>query len=825
MLSVPSLRFGALETQRPPHPFATIPGVEIRGLRIAQDSASRTYEFAVAGFALLVLLAAQWTLSSIIHGTNYDGVDGKIAQATVLAAVKFSTAFQITMLSPVQGVGSQLLPLNVWANPAYWPFHFLDKALASDVSALIALMMFAAACYVMARCFEVGIIASVIAAQSCIVLFAPTVLVLQLPTVFCINPGNAVAYAPHMVALGLLARIELGSWRRIALITAVIFSLIFYSLYCDPLWTMVDGISWAVAFAVVVLCPLHLWTIALRAGALACCGVVLFLTGALEYLRTLSQYTARVQFPAVADRPRMVEFVSSAFISPSTKYFYLASAVGWFLGIVLLRGRPRAFCVAAVVTFLCYVGYATGYLLLEGAPWVPPIPTYVEQSVLPLYLAAGVVGYWGAIRAATHRSMDPLLQLASVRFHGFLQQLRSCLHLMVQRTRIAAIHLGKLRFARSLLPLSRLLAPHVPPPASSVALGVARPGIRFVFLAAGLIAVGVIPAALARFAKHHSSEYADRWNEPWPNEPELVKYFESNIGRTIGRPFRGSVHFPDFIYNNNASIAALWARGVPSIFEYSQLVTPQALYFLDAVLEQNVTGDLNGFIPVPGLPRARFWKALQLLGARHFVVDEAHVERAIGNSFPDTKFSRRPISGLPGLWHSFELPHPNVGDYSPTEVRTGGSATDIAAILRETSFDFTKQVVLPGMLDESLTPAREMRLWPVRGGFHVSGKSEGTSLVVLPQQYSHCLRARDTRVRLVRANLMMTGLVFSGELNTDIVFDYGIFTPACRQADLADIKGLQLKIDRRMAHLSANRLFPGWNSSIAKLWAAVNALK
>ena len=185
-------------------------GIKTSAATIAQHGASKTYEFAVAGFALLALLAVQWTLSSAIHGTNYDGGDGKMAQATILAAVKFTAPFQVTTLSPIQGIGSQLLPLNVWANPAYWPFHLLDKALASDVSALIALMIFASACYVMARCFDVGVIASAIAAQLCIVLFAPMVLVLKLPTVFCINPGNAVAYAPHMIALGLLARLELG---------------------------------------------------------------------------------------------------------------------------------------------------------------------------------------------------------------------------------------------------------------------------------------------------------------------------------------------------------------------------------------------------------------------------------------------------------------------------------------------------------------------------------------------------------------------------------------------------------------------------------------
>src|SRR5262245_10218014 len=498
-------------------------------------SRSRTissYEWGVAGFALLALLVAQWMLSSAIHGTNYDGGDGKMAQATILAAVKFSGFFQVTTISPIEGIGSQLLPLNVWANPAFWPFHFLDKALATDVSALIALTVFATACYIMVRCFDVGVIASAVAAQACIILFSPTVLLLQLPTVSCLTPGNAVAYAPHMVALGLLARLESGSWRRISLITAGIFAMMFYSLYCDPLWTMVDGISWSVAFAVVVLGPLRLKTIALRCAALGLCGIVLFLSGPLEYLRTLSQYTARVQFPAVADRPRMVEFVSTVFVSPNTKYFYLACAFGWLLGIALLRARARLLCVAAAVSLLCFLAYSAIYLLLEGAPWTPPIPIYVEQCLLPLYLAAGVVGYWGAVRlaaqiglpAAVTGALQPICTFLLHLLHSFLRSFRSFAYALVQRARIATIRHGKPRFGRWLLPLCRLLESDIPMAARGAAAP-ARPRTRFAAVVGGLLAVTIIPAKVADFAAYHSAQYTNHWNEPWPNEPEVVAFF------------------------------------------------------------------------------------------------------------------------------------------------------------------------------------------------------------------------------------------------------------------------------------------------------------
>jgi len=87
-----------------------------------------------------------------------------------------------------------------------------------------------------------------------------------------------------------------------------------------------------------------------------------------------------------------------------------------------------------------------------------------------------------------------------------------------------------------------------------------------------------------------------------------------------------------------------------------------------------------------------------------------------------------------------------------------------------------------------------MQLTVIRGGLHVAGHSEGTSLVVLPQQYSHCLKPRDPAVRLVRADFLLTGMIFSGDVDTDIRFDYGIFSPACRRRDLADIKALGMTV-------------------------------
>ena len=72
---------------------------------------------------------------------------------------------------------------------------------------------------------------------------------------------------------------------------------------------------------------------------------------------------------------------------------------------------------------------------------------------------------------------------------------------------------------------------------------------------------------------------------------------------------------------------------------------------------------------------------------------------------------------------------------------------------------------------------------------------------------------------------MMTGMIFSGDVDTDLVFDYGIFTPRCRWGDLSDMKQLKLQIEGRAVPLSGSGLFPDWQGAKAKLSAAVSALK
>jgi hypothetical protein len=197
----------------------------------------------LVAIGVLALLGAELVLVLTIPGINYTGADGKAAQAIILATLELAKPFYISNLNSLEGLGSQMMPMNVWVNPAYWPFAFFDKQVAAEISGLVAFVCYALAAYAMARCFDVPRLPSIAAAQLSLMLFGPAALALGFAVVYVSIPGLAVIYAPHLLAFGLLARLS-PQRPQVFLIGTALFALLFYSLYCDPLWTMVSGIAW-----------------------------------------------------------------------------------------------------------------------------------------------------------------------------------------------------------------------------------------------------------------------------------------------------------------------------------------------------------------------------------------------------------------------------------------------------------------------------------------------------------------------------------------------------------------------------------------------------
>jgi hypothetical protein len=718
-------------------------------------------------FGILALLGTELVLVLTIPGINYAGADGKAAQAIILATLEFAKPLHISNLNPLEGMGSQMMPMNVWANPAYWPFAFFDKQVAAEVSGLVALVCYAFACYAMARCFDVPRLPSIAAAQLSLMLFGPAALALVFAVVYVSIPGLAVVYAPHVLAFGLLARLS-PERPQVFLIGAALFALLFYSLYCDPLWTLVSGIAWIVPFAVVTFSPLRRDTILVRCAVLGACVALLFLSGALEYVYALSQYTARVQFPDLLRRPPDAVFASAVVSSKYAKYFYYACVPGWAIGIGLVRGRPRTLALAAIISAAALLAYAAAFLYL-GGNWALPLPLYLEHALFPLFWTAAVAGYWGGLQALVARGVVPLA-VSSDPASGKGKPSESGVPLGLNP-------IGN-RFS-----VWRRHLPALASKQSATVMAIVAMGVALIIPTVAIGTVSIYPKWKVKY-----------WQENWPEQPELDQFLATEIGLRSDPRFRGTVLFYTNQYDEFLTIDSLWAAGVPTANEYSQLVTPQSIYFINQLFHQPLTFELNWFRPWSGDGDFQLlFKTLRALGVR-YVAGYERFAIAEAAQLPSTTLPRRPLAGPPDAWLLYELPDVNVGNYSPTGAIMAQSGAQILNDLRSSTFDYSNQVVLSTAISEALTPAQNVRVFIVRGGLHVSAQSDGTSLLLLPQQFSHCLRAHDDQVRLVRANLIMTGLIFSGRVDTDISFDYGILSPRCRRADFADLKQLQIKL-------------------------------
>src|SRR5215471_6109781 len=505
----------------------------------------------LVAFAFIALLGAQLLLVTSIPGTNYDGADGMAAQAEILTTMEFARPFNITNLNPLQGLWPQMMPMNVWVNPAYWPFAFFHKELAADVSGIVALICYALACYLMARLFDLPRIPSIIAAQLSIMLFAPAAKALAFAAVFISIPGLAIVYAPHLLALGLLARLS-PKRPQVFIVASGILMLLFYSLYCDPLWTMVSGVAWIVPFGVVAFGSLCRGTIVVRCAVLAGCVAVLALSGALEYVYSLAQYTARVQFPELLHRPRALETTSVFFQSKYAKDFYWACVPGWALGLWLLQGRPRILVLAAAVSALSFLAYATAYLHSTGNWWLP-VPIYLEHALFALFWTGAIAGYWGGLEA---------LAAGARRWTNAPD--RAGLWARLRRVGLPSLSAGQAAAATAIMAVA---------------------------------AAAIVPAVPIANAFKYPKGFVPYWHEDWTNEPELRQFLSTNIGLSVGHQFRGSAFFYTFQYNEFLTLDNLWVDRVPTTNEYSQLITPQAIYFVHQLFKRNLSSDLNWFRP------------------------------------------------------------------------------------------------------------------------------------------------------------------------------------------------------------------------------------
>jgi hypothetical protein len=359
-----------------------------------------------------------------------------------------------------------------------------------------------------------------------------------------------------------------------------------------------------------------------------------------------------------------------------------------------------------------------------------------------------------------------------------------------------------------------------------------RPAIRMIETIATprllVIILAVYPWLYVYRAEVRMGSINPTFYEPFPQaETAITRILKDEIGLYPGAPFRGRVVelagriFPT---TTKMTVARLWdapyllalrATGnahrteafsqdkIPSLLEYDQLMTPPYFVFMRRFFTE--PGDLQ----IRNLLGMRHIdpRLLAAVGVRFFVTDRP---------FDDDRVRLRQMVPVPVVanylreigqpsdirdftLYLYEVEGANVGQFSPTDIHVAPTANKMLDALADPTLDLSRSLIGSEDLKLSLVSAHLGQFLVERGGYTVRAKSEGRSVLLLPIEFSNCLRVAERRgsstdVRLIRADLLMTAIIFEKDLDVTIAYHTGpIVGSRCRLRDAEDMVGLEMK--------------------------------
>jgi len=465
--------------------------------------------------------------------------------------------------------------------------------------------------------------------------------------------------------------------------------------------------------------------------------ISLLVIGAPQYILGNALYTISGMLMADLDPSQItMHYVSVAFYWASYgkllgPLLVAAAVIGAACIVMFQRGMARAVAILCLAFMALYVGAGS---LVPGSAWMGPMPIYFEIALYPFYAA-----------------------LAAASALYTMQGVRR----MVTGTSVALPAPARVMLCASpllLLPLS-----YAPPWRTGYAYPPVRTDIiRMLEAEAALAPGGPFRGYVAPYLGFRDRPPGDKAMDPFVDAELPLSAATGNDHRSIG----------------------LWYFNIPGLIEISSLATPP--YFLLATRLLARHGDPQ-FRHGAKLTRIDL-PILQAIGVRFIVTDFPLEAPALLRATMATASPK--IDEL----RVYETPHPNLGQYSPTRfvVATSARATLLAL---GAEADLQTTVIVTEPLPGDLKPAKQVVLSADRRELNVRAESPGQSVLLIPIQFSRCLRlagASDS-ARLIRANLMQTGVLFSGAIDATIELRNGPFaSPDCRLRDYWDMRQLDV---------------------------------
>jgi len=231
----------------------------------------------------------------------------------------------------------------------------------------------------------------------------------------------------------------------------------------------------------------------------------------------------------------------------------------------------------------------------------------------------------------------------------------------------------------------------------------------------------------------------------------------------------------------------LWSHNIPTLSEYGQGLSRPLMFYMSRFLKSR-DDEMDSHFAFPRTPNL---DVLRAMGVRFVIIDAPLA--AGGVTLRQTL-----AAGEAARLYLYELAAPNLGDFSPTRLLPLRSIDEFTAAVRADPKLFRTDAFVDAPLNVPLTPAQGASVVFEKGGVRLAAKSTGTSALLIPVQYSHCYRTfgpSNADVKIMRANLIHTLVLFKGELDLKLRWEFRWGRSACRRQDALETHGLYSGLD------------------------------
>jgi len=692
----------------------------------------------------------------------YAGLDGNLFQFTIDTYLHHTQPFSLDAINIFQGLGSPLIQMNAWLNPGYLVFLISNPEIARISSAAIFLSVYCFSTYYLSRTFGLSTLSAIIACQLAVIAFPPFQYNLGLGIQFVLNPGVSYHIALITLILCIVIRTSSYSARKVLINACSIAAIYSYSIYCDPLWTVVISTAFVIPFIISLFAsggPYAFWV---RTLTLFISGFLLYCLGVFHFAFSIAGFTARQYFqPEVFGEVQTGKFVSILFQSQKVGLYYWFLLCGWIFGLIFTIGRQRLLATICLIYMLFIFSMGAAYLFLQ-INWTFPVPMYFEQSVYHLYIVGAVGGWVSLLSYYKHLA----LQLQSY---------------VVSKLNLKSIYFWMTSIIKGICPSITSIRRYLK--------------VKLVF---NWISILVIPAGIFYFSLNLPNSWYEIYREKPPINTGLIPFIRQEVGLDSGQPFRGAITMPlpkltptYAPYEQMRILYTLWINKIPTLEIYSQMVPPPYFYFISRLLmsRSDPIGRNGLAITTLNLP------ALQILGTRFILSRENINER-------NTSLRKTSMDEQGNNWHLYELSNPNTGNYYSINTYYSLDARESIELMRQNNFNFEKDAIVTERINTTLSPTKKTGFAFQDGGIRIWAKSDGYSLMILPVQYSRCWEfSNEIEAEIKRVNLTLTGILFYKNIETTLRRKPDFFSSQCRIEDIRDLTLLKFKPEATRPYL------------------------